>query len=357
MRQALGLRERGWQAWIAGPEEATIYEQLESNGIPVTRLPFRRSYRHALDDQRVLRGLLGLMRRQRFDLVHARANKGGVFGRLAARATGVPVVYNAGGWTFDPMFPRAGGRVAALGIERILAPCTTAFVCVSEAERRVALAHGIGPARRLHVIHNAAAPCSDVAADPALERFAGEGPVAACIAALRPEKAVDVLIRAAHAVLDRVPVARLAIIGNGPMRAALERQAAALTLDDRVRFFDYRGPSARQLRSIDVFVLPSRYEPFGIALAEAMACGVPQVTTGVGGTAEVVRDGETGLLCRPGDPADLAEKIVRLLSDEQLRARLSEASRQRYRRCFTLDRMLDETAALFDHAAESEPMR
>ena len=82
-----------------------------------------------------------------------------------------------------------------------------------------------------------------------------------------------------------------------------------------------------------------------------MACGVPQVTTGVGGTAEVVRDGETGLICRPGDPTDLAAQIVRLLIDAELRARMSEASRERYRRLFTVDRMLDETAALFDRVA------
>jgi glycosyltransferase involved in cell wall biosynthesis len=102
-----------------------------------------------------------------------------------------------------------------------------------------------------------------VAPDPALERFSSEGPLAACITVLRPEKAPDVFRNAAPSVLGHLPQARLAIVGNGPLRTQLQRQARALGLDERLRFFDYCGPSARQLQSIDVFVLPSRYEPFG----------------------------------------------------------------------------------------------
>jgi glycosyltransferase involved in cell wall biosynthesis len=352
LQQALGLRERGWDCWLAGPEQASIYAWVGA-GMPIVRLPFRPGYRHAVEDARVLHGLIRLMRRRRFDLVHARSNKGGVFGRLAALATGIPIVYNPGGWTFDPAFRTGVARGFALGIERLLAPCTSAFICVSESERRVALDYGIGPASSLNVLLNAAAACDNtLEPDQALERFAREGPLAACITVLRPEKGVDVFLKAAVRVFNRLPEARLAVVGNGPLRPDLQRDARAMGLDDRLRFFEYRWPSARQLRSIDVFVLPTRYEPFGIGLVEAMACGVPQVTTGVGGTSEIVRNGETGLFCRPDDPDDLAEQIVRLLSDAQLRARMSDRSLERYRQSFTLERMLDETAALFDRVVE-----
>jgi glycosyltransferase involved in cell wall biosynthesis len=82
-----------------------------------------------------------------------------------------------------------------------------------------------------------------------------------------------------------------------------------------------------------------------------MACGVPQVATAVGGIPEIVNDGVTGLLCRPNDPVHLADRIVALLSDGELRARMSSASRRRHRDCFTLDRMVDETAAVYDLVA------
>jgi glycosyltransferase involved in cell wall biosynthesis len=88
-----------------------------------------------------------------------------------------------------------------------------------------------------------------------------------------------------------------------------------------------------------------------------MACGVPQVTTAVGGTPEAVRDGETGLLCRPADPQALADGIVRLLGDPALRARMSTASRDRHRRLFTIERMLDETAAVFERVAAEHGVR
>jgi hypothetical protein len=90
------------ECWAAGCEHKSIYEPLESGGIPIVRLPFRGGYRHVLEGGRVLRGLIRVMRRHRFDLLHARSNEGGVFGRMAALATGVPAVYNPGCWTFDP---------------------------------------------------------------------------------------------------------------------------------------------------------------------------------------------------------------------------------------------------------------
>jgi glycosyltransferase involved in cell wall biosynthesis len=358
MRLALGLGERGWEASIAGPESASIYAPLEPTGISITRLPFRAGNHHPLADAQVLRELIGLTRRERFDLVYARSEKAGVLGRLASLAAGIPAVVNPGGFAFDPAVRRGPGRLFSLGLEHLLSPHTDAYVCVSAYERSVAVRHRVARPDVLKVIHNAAAECDPtVEADPALERFSEEGPLAACITVLRPEKGVDLFLDAAPYVFERLPEARLAVIGNGKLRATLEHQARTLGLDARLRFFDYRAPSSRWLRSVDIFVMPSRYEAFGIALAEAMACGVPQITTGVGGTTEVVRDGETGLVCRPNDPAHLADRIVRLLGDSELRDRMSAASRERHHRCFTLDRMLDETAAVFDRASAAGARR
>jgi glycosyltransferase involved in cell wall biosynthesis len=350
LRLATGLGDRGWDPWVAGPESASIYQALKSKGIPIARLPFRPGYRHALDDARALRALIGLLRRRRFELVHARSNKAGVLGRVAALATGVPAVYDPAGWTFHPAFRGRTGRAISQSVERLLGPHTRAIICTSEAERRLALEHRIAPTGILHVVRNAAPTCNGaLRADRELERFSGDGPLAGCVTALRPEKGVDVFLRAAPHVLDRLPEARLAVIGNGALRADLRHQARALRVDERVRFFDYKRPAARQLRSLDVFVHPSPlYEAFGIALAEALACGVPQVTTAVGGASEVVGDGETGLYCRPNDPVHLAEGIVRLLSDDELRSRMSKASRERYRRSFTPDRMVREAVTVYD---------
>ena len=358
MRLALGLPERGWEPWLVGPESAVTYELLRPTGIPIARLPFRPGYDHPLDDARVLRHLIGLMRGRRFDLVHTHSPKAGTIGRVVALASGIPAVATAHGFSFDPAIRGWPGRAVSLRLERLLAPRTDALICVSDAVRRLALEHQLSVPEALLTVHNGTPSCDPaLKPEPDLEQFASEGPLAACITVLRPGKwgkGVEVFLDAGRHVLARLPEARLAVVGNGVLRAELERYARALGHDRRLRFFDYKPPSARQLRSLDVFVLSSPWEAFAIAPLEAMACGVPQVATDVGGTSEAVSDGETGLLCPPNDAPRLAERIIRLLSDPDLRSRMSLASRERHRRLFTLDRMLDRTVAVFDRVADRE---
>jgi glycosyltransferase involved in cell wall biosynthesis len=169
------------------------------------------------------------------------------------------------------------------------------------------------------------------------------------VTALRGQKRVDLLLEAAPLVLARVPEARIAVVGDGPLGAELRTRAAALGLDDRVRFFPFVPPASRQLRSVDVYVLPSDWEAMSIGLLEALACGVPQVATDVGGSAEVVTD-DTGILCPPGDAAALADAVTALLADPARRQRLAEGSRRRHADGFTLPRMLGETAAVYRDA-------
>jgi glycosyltransferase involved in cell wall biosynthesis len=348
MRLAIGLPERGWEPWVAGPEEAIVHPVLERARVPTARLPLVRGYGSPGSDARALRRLVGILTRQRFDLVHAHSAKAGVLGRIAARLTGTPIVYSPHCFPFVGPWglPR---RAFSVGVERILGPATDTILCVSEYERRLALEHGLVPPERLAVVHNGCEPCEEgLEPDADLEEFASGGPVAAPIAVLRPQKAVHVFVEAAPAILERVPEARLAVIGDGYERENLEALAARLGLGERLRFFDYRPPAARQLASLDVFVLPSAWESFPISILEAMACGVPQVVTDVGGSGEALSPGETGLLCPPNDPPALAEAIVELLSDAGRRARMAEASRARHREHFGLERMIDATAALYD---------
>jgi glycosyltransferase involved in cell wall biosynthesis len=320
--------------------------------VPLHRTPFERGYGHPLRDARALRALIALMRRERFDLVHSHSAKAGVLGRLAASATRTPSLYSPHCFPFvGPWGPAR--RIFSTTVERSLGPLSDGILCVADQERQLALDKHLAPAERLHVVHNGAPPCSfDGVRDQALDDWRGDGPLAATMAVLRPQKSVDVFIDAAPAVLEQVPDARLAVVGNGELRGELERRARSLGLSERLRFFDFQPPAARQLASLDVFVLPSSWEAFPISVLEAMACGVPQLATDVGGTREAVAEGETGLLCPPGDPAALADRLVRLLRDEDLRRRMGEASRQRFDERFRIEAMLDGTAAVYRSVLE-----
>lgn len=348
LQLALGLRSHGHEPELAGPLHATIYPEVESAGVAVSRFPFERGYGRPGRDAAAVRGLARLLRTGRHDLVHCHSAKVGVLGRLAARRVGIPTVYSPHSFPFVGDFS-AARRLFAMSVERALAPLTTALLCVCEEERQIALRHRLAAPGRAHMIHNGCPPCDTVVrADERLHAMGRDGPLAAAITVLRPQKSVDVLIDAAPLVFERLPQARLAVVGDGPLSDELHARATRLGLDrdERFAFLPFNGPAARYLHALDVYVLPSAWEAFPIGVLEAMACGVPQVVTDVGGTSEAVTE-DTGLLVPPRDPANMAAAIVELLSDPNRRSAMSKASKTRHAGLFEVDRMVSQTAALY----------
>jgi glycosyltransferase involved in cell wall biosynthesis len=167
------------------------------------------------------------------------------------------------------------------------------------------------------------------------------GPIAVAVARLVPQKGIDVAVRALGD-LD----ATLVVLGEGSERARLESLAreigTRLLLPGRV------GDVAAVLRRADLLVHAARWEGFGLALLEAMLCGLPVVATRVSSIPEIVWDGDTGLLVPPDDPGALRAALERLLADEPLRRRLGEAGRERARTEFSVERMARRTLAVYE---------
>jgi len=344
------LPEHGWEVEVAGPEHGARYAQLADAGVPLHRLPLRPGYGALRDDSRAARRIAGLLRARRYDLVHSHSAKAGVLTRPIAAAFRVPAIHSPHCFPFLTQHHSARRHQLAEWIERGLAPLTRALICVCEDERREALR--ISGPDRLHVVYNGVPPCEDEhAPPPALAALAGAGPVAATVSVLREQKRIDVFLEACPAILAAVPEARLAIIGDGPLRAQLEARAAALGLldDERFAMLPFERPAARVLKAIDVYVLPSEYEAFPVGILEALACGVPQVVTAVGGNGEAVTE-QTGRLVAAGSSTALAEAVAELLGDPSARAALAEASRHRHAERFTVEQMVAGTAAVYDEA-------
>jgi rhamnosyl/mannosyltransferase len=187
-------------------------------------------------------------------------------------------------------------------------------------------------------------------AGAALRRSLGDGPIILFVGVLRYYKGLQYLLDA----MPHVP-ARLLIVGEGPMGESLRAQARDLQLADRVTFLgrveDEDLPAC--YRAADIFVLPAseRSEAFGLVQVEAMAAGLPVVSTELGtGTSYVNKDGESGLVVAPRDPAALAGAINNLLKDEPLRLRLARGALQRAD-LFTAERMVADIQRIYDEVA------
>lgn len=349
---ALGMAARGLEVEYAGPPGARHLPELEAGGVPVHLLPLAPSYFNTGADLRALRGLDQLLAAGRFNVVHLHSSKAGVLGRLAARRRrGARVVYSPHGFPFVGEFSRA--RLAlATAIERGLAPLGDEIVCVCDFEVRLAEAKRLRPRRGIARVYNGV-DRFPAAVEPAPElaewRAAGDGPIVASLSTLRPPKALDSLIEAAPAILAGEPEARLALIGSGPQREELEALVRARGLDrePRFRMIPFTAPIESYLAGIDLYILPSAWEAFPIGVLEAMAAGVPQVASAVGGIPEAVGDGVTGRLVPPRQPPALAAAVLEIVQDFSLRERMSMESRRRHEGRFLTETMIDETIAIY----------
>ena len=174
-------------------------------------------------------------------------------------------------------------------------------------------------------------------------------PYLLCIAAHNEKKALEVLLDAFAQVSEVRRDLWLLLVGDGPLRRQHEELAAALSIAHRVRFLGWkpRPEVAALLHHCEVFVLPSRSEPFGMVVVEALACRKAVVASSVGGVPEIIENGRSGLLVEPDDPPALARALLRVLEDDALRRSFAEAGHARARERFGREAMGARYEALF----------
>ncbi len=167
---------------------------------------------------------------------------------------------------------------------------------------------------------------------------------------VEPKKGLSVLLRAvAHLEeTDGKPRCQVLIVGEGPAEAGLKALCSELGIEERVHFAGPRLDVPSVIQCVDVFVLPSLYEGFGIAILEAMAAGKPVVATAVGGIPEFVESGKSGLLVEPGHPVALAQAIKRFLDQPELANTMARAGQERARTLFSIERSVREHEELYE---------
>jgi glycosyltransferase involved in cell wall biosynthesis len=354
----LGLSERGHEITVAGPAHAAQRPALIAAARAYVPLELVGSLVAPVSDVRALIVLISLLRRGRYDLVHAHGQKPAFFARVVAPFFGIPVVYtpHAFVYRFQHLRPRRGARARTaliLGGERLLRRRLAALIAVSREERRAAIEDGVAPAHRVFLVENGVAPDLDAAPDPTLVDFRGEGPLFGLVAGLRDQKGLPTLLDALELLASEGRPVRFAIVGNGPFEPMVRARTAAPRLAATTLALPFAGRVEPYLAALDAFVLPSYWEGMPIALLEAAAMGLPAVASAVNGTVEVVEEGETGLLVPSHDPVALAEAIARVAADADLRARMGSAAREQGAERFAARRMVDETEAVYRQAART----
>jgi glycosyltransferase involved in cell wall biosynthesis len=288
--------------------------------------------------------LIRLLRRERFDVVHAHMFGSNVWGTLIGRVCRVPVVLTQEHtWSFgnDRLRKWIDGRV----IGRLATRCLT--VSAANRERMINLEH-VPPDKVvvMPVAHVPHAPSLNGGIRSELGLDATT-PLVGVAAVFRPEKALEVILDAHARMRAEILDAHLVIAGDGPCREQLERRIVELGIQSSVHLLGPRTDVDSILREVDAGVMSSDYEGMPLFALECFAAGVPLVATAVGGMPEIVEHGRSGLLVPPRDSGALAAALGRILTDRALANRLTTQAAASYPK-FTVDAVANRYADLYE---------
>lgn len=340
-----GLERSRFQPFLACPP--ILAEQLAPDvpgDVEILPIDFRQPYQLGRAWQ------LGLwLRRREIELVHSHMFRSSLCASPVARLAGVRAVVET---SHGREHWRKGWLKSKFFMDRLVASSVDAIVAVSVATGEYLVSQKGLPPAKVRVIPNGIAPARFEGGDGEHLRRSlaipyGD-PVLVSVGRLEPQKDHRTLLDAMALLRQEIVSPWLVLVGDGSLRLELEQQARDLKLADRVRFVGWRNEMADWLALADVVVLPSLYEGLPLTSLEALAATKPLVATGVDGTCEVVRDGQTGLTVPAGDAVALARTIRRALEDRVLAERLSRAGHELVCASFTESRQIARTSELYE---------
>jgi glycosyltransferase involved in cell wall biosynthesis len=291
-----------------------------------------------------------------FDWVHTHTSLGGVIGKLGAKLAPKKVAVGATlhAYAADEFTPVPQKWFYWI-IERFLDLLTDAYVAPSHHMIEYGKRIRVIDSKKATVIHNSLPlqpPSSSLALERATNRaslgFAADEIIFLFCGRLEKQKGVDTLI----AGFSKIPAElrpRLVICGLGEDERKLKQLAVSLNIDSRIHWAGWQSDVAPFYAMADVYVMPSRWESFGLVFLEAMNFSFPVVSTRTQAIPEVVDDKGTGLLCESGDVVALAENMTLLATDAELRCRMGKAGKRRLTEHFTFERFVEDHTRWYDY--------
>lgn len=350
---AINLPKNQYEVAVAAGGNGPLFDALAAQGIAVYRLKSLVREINPLKDIAAYFEIKKLIKKIKPDIVHLNSSKAGFIGSFAAKSAGVKkVIYTVHGFVFNE--PMAGWKKALYKtVEKYSARAKDVLVCVSKFDQQVGITQRIADPKKLVTIHNGISEPIFLDRNDARRalNLPLDKPVVGTVANFYPTKDLPNLVRAMQLVRQQFSAARCAIIGDGEERNTIEAEIKKSGLEQTVTLcgqYDQSGQYLnRHFKIFDIYICSSVKEGLPFSMLEAMAAGLPIVSTNVGGMPEIIQDGVTGLLVEPRNPKALADAIIKLLSDKQLADRLGEQAKQTVQAKFSLEQMVQATMEVY----------
>jgi len=333
------LRKLGVDAEFLCFADGLLPQQAQNLGVPTRTLGI-----NSMVSPRLFVRLYLYLKKTRPCIVHTHGGRANLYGRVAARLTGVPVVMSTVHSHTDLDYTSWWQNVWFSAVDKATWGLADCLVAVSLQLKQALVRRGLAE-NKTRVITNG---IPDVVVAPQRELAIRPGARVICfVGRLVPVKNLSVLLNAIKLVSSSYPEIVLLIMGDGPLGAGLRQQSEELGIKQNVRFMGYRHDVLSIMQATEAFVLSSNMEGLPIVLLEALASKVPVVATAVGGIPEIIDDGRTGLLVPPRNPEQLAAAITQVLSDTNSARQRAELGRAWFEANGTSEVMARKTLAMY----------
>ncbi len=298
-----------------------------------------------------LKNVLSYLKNNKIDIVYSHSSKGGVIGRIAARLLNIYNLYNPHGWSFNMNISNKKKRFYIL-VEKITAKLSNKIITISKAEYNDAVLKSIADRNKLVLITNGVDlgkfnKDSDDNFKQSLN-IPKDFKVVGMMGRLTEQKSPQTFVEIAKIVTDSYPNCKFMLIGDGELRDVLKKMVADFNLGKNLMFTGWVNDPEKYIPIIDVGVSTSKWEGFGLVLAEMMASGKPVVASKVDGIPFVVRNNIDGFLCKPDDVKGFAKFILRLLNEDDLYKSMSESAYKHAHKKYDFKRVIRQHETIFD---------
>jgi len=353
-----------YQPITACPLKGSLARELEKISVAFEEIDFHQ-VRKTLNPVRLLVAIFFFFRHmirifqivhsQNIKLVHANSLKSAIISGLSARLANVPLVWHVRDFLPVGFFRQLFTRLAYLLATKVIVNSKAVggifrFVQKDSSEKVKIIYNCIDlDLYNPNVDGNDLRRELNIGTNIALIGFIGR---------IHPEKGIEYLIRAVREVVKIVPEVRFLVVGDAAVgkeeyQKRMRDLSAELGLADKILFLGYRKEVVKIIAALDILVLPSLREPFGLVSLEAMAMKKPVVATNTGGSPEVVIDGKTGLLVPPRDSGALFSAIIRLLKDKELARKMGAAGRERATSFFSSEFTISRLQEMYNKILEN----